>query len=82
MVTILDLDADCLGAITAFLNADFEEIIFMEVPEGLRDPSKPNLARKLLKALYGLDQSPRQWYAKIHAFLVDDSGFVCYPSET
>ena len=77
MVTTLDLDDVRLDAITAFLNGDLEEIIFMEVPEGFREPSKPNLAGKLLKALYGMDLSPCQWYAKIHAFVVDDSGFVC-----
>ena len=30
----------------------------------------PNYVGKLNKPLYGLKQSPRQWYAKFHKFLL------------
>ena len=71
----LDLECDQMDVVTAFLNGDVEEEIYMEVPAGFRDPANPNLVCKLQKALYGLKQAPRQWYAKINTFLVNDLHF-------
>lgn len=59
-----------MDVVTAFLNEDVEEDIYMEVPARLADPSRPQLVCKLLKALCGLNQALRQWYGKIHSFLV------------
>eukprot|EP00894_Picocystis_sp_ML_P000721 jgi/Pico_ML_1/51238/g2310.t1 len=43
---------------TAFLNAELNEEIYLEIPEGLRDDrqlnQEPNLVLKLEKSLYGL----------------------------
>ena len=67
LVNLLDLECDQMDVVTAFLNGDLDEEIFMEVPAaGFHDPNRPNLVWRLLKALYGLKQAPRQWYAKIH----------------
>ncbi|CAI5973150.1 unnamed protein product [Closterium sp. NIES-65] len=44
---------------TAFLNGLLEEEIFLAQPEGFGDGSGRVL--KLKKALYGLNQAPRQW---------------------
>lgn len=41
----------------------------MEVPDGI-DNVKPNIVCKLRKALYGLRQSPRCWYDRLHQHLV------------
>lgn len=53
---------------TAFLHGDLKEDIFMEVPEGVE--TVPNMACKLLKSLYGLQQSPRCWNEKFNSQLV------------
>ena len=76
LVNLLDLECDQMDVVTAFLNGDLDEEIFMEVPAGFRDPSRPNLVCRLLKALYGLKQAPRQWYAKIHRFLTSILKFI------
>ena len=65
-----------MDVVTAFLNGELDEEIFMEVPAGFRDPNRPNLVCRLLKALYGLKQAPRQWYAKIHRFLTNVLNFI------
>jgi hypothetical protein len=56
-----------MDVITAFLNGDLQELIFMEMPEGYRTPG---MVCKLLRSLYGLKQSPRQWYQKLDTFLL------------
>jgi len=60
-----------MDVVTAFLNGDLEEDIYMQIPEGLRTRDNHNLVCKLNKALYGLKQAPRQWYDKIHDYLVN-----------
>lgn len=56
-----------LDITTAFLYAELDEEIFMELPEGC-DKKQGNYCR-LLKSLYGLKQSPRQWNRKFNDFL-------------
>ncbi len=60
-----------MDVVTAFLNGDLDENIYMEIPEGLKSPINEGMVCKLLKSLYGLKQAPRQWYAKIHNYLVN-----------
>ena len=55
---------------TAFLNGELEEEIYMEFPEGVIAKHPPGHACKFIKAIYGLRQSPRAWYQKIHTFFV------------
>lgn len=49
----------------AFLHGDLEEEVYMSIPPGHHLANKPELACKLNKAIYGLKQSPRAWYAKL-----------------
>lgn len=56
-----------MDAITAFLQGDLEEEIFMEQPECYDD--KSNRVCKLNKAVYGLKQAGRQWNLKLDAAL-------------
>ena len=70
-IVILGLELDQMDVITEFLYGNLDEVIYMKVPEGLRNPKRPDLVSKLLKSLYGLRQAPRHRYAKIHLFLVD-----------
>ena len=53
---------------TAFLNAELTEDIYIKPPEGFPLPPGMNCF-KLKRALYGLKQSPREWYNNIDTFL-------------
>ena len=60
---------------TAFLNSELEETVYMEIPEGVSIPAAPVFSTyqqptvcRLLKSIYGLKQSPRAWYGRIHTF--------------
>ena len=53
---------------SAFLKGILKESIYMDPPEGFNCP--PNKTLKLVKTLYGLKQSPREWNAVMHTFLV------------
>ena len=44
----------------------------MDQPEGFVIPGKENLVCRLKKSLYGLKQSPRQWYKKFDSFMLSD----------
>ena len=54
---------------TAFLNADMEELVYVELPKGFCQEGK---VARLLKSLYGCKQSPRNWDRLIHAWLIED----------
>ena len=54
-----------MDVITAFLNGDLNEDIYMEQPPGYVQKGKEKLVCKLKKSLYGLKQSPRCWNEKL-----------------
>ncbi|GKV26797.1 hypothetical protein SLEP1_g36032 [Rubroshorea leprosula] len=62
----------------AFLNGDLEEEVYMKPHLGLNHP--PNKVCRLCRALYGLKQSPRAWYAKISATM-SEFGFTSSPHD-
>ena len=49
---------------TAFLNGELHEEIYMEQQEGFVVQSQENKVCKLVKSLYGLKQTPKQWHEK------------------
>ncbi|KAJ9551763.1 hypothetical protein OSB04_015808 [Centaurea solstitialis] len=69
MVASNDLELEQMDVTTAFLNGELEEEIFMHQPEGFEVPGKEGHVCKLIKSLYGLKQSPRQWYKRFDAFV-------------
>lgn len=77
----LGVEIDLMDVVTAFLNGDLIEKIYMEQPEGYISKSHPDHVCLLLKSIYGLKQASRQWNAKIHSFLVTDLGFKSAPNE-
>jgi hypothetical protein len=54
---------------TAFLNSRVDELIYMQQPPGNVSAGQETHVCQLLRSLYGLKQSPRQWYSKFHRFL-------------
>jgi hypothetical protein len=55
----------------AFLNGVIQEEVFVRQPPGFENPKYPNRVYKLLKAFYGLKQTPRAWYARLKTFLIE-----------
>jgi hypothetical protein len=70
LVALLDLELEQLDVKTAFLHGDLDEEIYMEKPEGFVQNHSKKFVYKLKKSLYGLRQSPRQWYKKFDSFMV------------
>jgi hypothetical protein len=54
---------------TTFLNGTLKETVYMRQPKSFVKKGQEQLACHLLKSLYGLKQSPREWYDKINAQL-------------
>ena len=65
---------------TAFLYAPLEEEVYMVQPEGTVLPGDEEKVMKLLKCLYGLKQTPRQWNIFIDTVL-KRMGFVRLKSD-
>lgn len=60
---------------SAFLNGVLQEEVYVEQPVGYEVKGSKGKVLKLKKALYGLRQAPRAWYARIDAYLLQQ-GFV------
>ncbi|GJW70540.1 putative ribonuclease H-like domain-containing protein [Tanacetum coccineum] len=54
---------------SAFLYGTIDEEVYVSQPPGFVDPDHPNKVYKVVKALYGLHQAPRAWYATLSIFL-------------
>src|SRR5947207_457446 len=54
---------------SAFLNGDLQEEVYVVQPPGFIVTGKEHKVLRLHKALYGLQQAPRAWYAKLDATL-------------
>lgn len=65
---------------SAFLNGDLQEVVYVQQPEGFISAGNEGKVLKLRKALYGLHQAPRAWYAKLDATLAS-LGFTRSASE-
>jgi hypothetical protein len=56
---------------SAFLNGVIQEEVFVRQSPGFENPKYPNRVYNLSKALYGLQQAPRAWYARLKTFLLE-----------
>ncbi|GKC51338.1 putative ribonuclease H-like domain-containing protein, partial [Tanacetum coccineum] len=55
---------------SAFLYGKIDEEVYVSQPPGFIDPKYPQKVYKVVKALYGLHQAPRAWYATLSTFLL------------
>ena len=67
-----DMEVHHMDISSAFLNGDLEEETYMAQPEGFAAVGQEHLVCCLKKSIYGLKQSPQQWYKKLHC------GRFCY----
>jgi hypothetical protein len=68
LALFMDAIIEQLDVKTAFLNAKVNEVIHIEIPEGMHVNS--DCVLKLNRALYGIKQAPREWHAEINAYLL------------
>jgi hypothetical protein len=62
-------EVDHVDVVSAFLNGDLEEEIFLRLPEGA-DIKHSNIVR-LNKSIYGLKQSSRNWFIKFKTVILE-----------
>ena len=73
-----DYAIEQLDIITAFLELLMKETVYVEQPHGFEEPRSAKYARvcHLLRALYGLKQTPQEWYLTLISYLMD-LGYKC-----
>ncbi|GKF63398.1 putative ribonuclease H-like domain-containing protein, partial [Tanacetum coccineum] len=64
------IDYDKMDVKSAFLYGKIDEEVYVSQPPGFQDPKSPQKVYKVVKALYGLHQAPRAWYATLSTFLL------------
>jgi len=69
LVAQYELEFNQFDVKTAFLHGDLEEEIYIAQLMGFKTVEKENLICKLKKSLYGLKQTPRQWYKHFDSFI-------------
>ena len=73
LTALLNLELEQLDVKTTFLHGDLNEDLYMEQPKSFVQGRSRRLVCKLKKSLYGLRQSPRQWYKKFDSFMVSQN---------
>lgn len=73
-----DMELRQLDVPQAFTQAELKEIVYMEMPPGFEIPG---MVCRLKKSLYGLKQSPRNWYQLISSFIKETLGFKACVSD-
>lgn len=79
MAARLDLDIDQMDVVTAFLQGDLNEEVYMKQPVGIEDGT--SRVCRLQKSLYGLKQASRCWNQKLGAVLLK-AGLKCSSVDT
>jgi hypothetical protein len=73
-----DLELRQLDVPQAFTQAELDEDVYMEMPQGFE---VPGMVCHLKKSLYGLKQSPRNWYLLVSDFITNTCGFIATVSD-
>jgi hypothetical protein len=71
LVDMHNYELEQLDVKTAFLHGDLEGI-YMDQPKGFAVPGKEDYVCRMKKSLYGLKQSPRQWYKRFDSFMISN----------
>lgn len=69
LAAILGWPVHLMDVVTAFLNGELKEEVYLKPPPGWKLPK--DTVWRLQKALYGLKQAPRVWYEKLRARLLE-----------
>ncbi|XP_071728300.1 uncharacterized protein [Rutidosis leptorrhynchoides] len=69
---IPEIDYDEMDVKNAFLYGALQEIVYLTQPPGFVDPHHPKKVYLLEKALYGLHQAPRAWYATLSNYMIEN----------
>lgn len=72
LVAVHNLELEQMDVKMAFLHGQLEERIYMNQLEGFEVKGKEEMVCLLKKSLYGLKQSPRQWYKRFDSFVVSN----------
>ena len=67
---LFDMELEQLDVKIAFLHRELEEDIYMKQLESFVVPGKKQYVCLLKKFLYGLKQTPRQWYKSLDIFII------------
>ena len=66
IATLRNLEIHQMDVKTTILNGELDEEIYMEKPEGFSALGQEKKVCKLVKSLYGLKQTPKQWHEKFY----------------
>ncbi|KAH9762156.1 hypothetical protein KPL70_000706 [Citrus sinensis] len=77
LTAVKDMELDQLDVKTTFLHGRLNEDILMTQPEGYTSPESADCVCLLNRSLYGLKQSPRQWYLRFNEFMVTHGYLRC-----
>jgi len=69
LIAHYNLELEQMDVKTAFLHGDLDEVIYMKQPPGYINKSKSDHVYLLKRSLYGLKQSPRQWYIRFDSYV-------------
>nr|GEV71154.1 hypothetical protein [Tanacetum cinerariifolium] len=58
---------------SAFLYGTIKEEVYVFQPPGFEDPDYPDKVYKVVNALFGLHQAPRDWYETLANYLLENS---------
>nr|GEU78560.1 copia protein [Tanacetum cinerariifolium] len=65
----IDYD-EVFNPVSVFLYERIDKEVYVTQPKGFVDPQHPKKVYKVVKALYGLHQAQRAWYATLYTFLL------------
>lgn len=69
LATLNDWELEQSDIVTAYLNADLKEELYLEPPQGMK-PTEDKVCL-LKKSIYGLKQAGREWNQVIHKWLIE-----------